>query len=115
MSTNSFARSNERLGVEFDAIFTAEDVGSYKPNPENFAYMLRNLDCEKTEILHVAQSLFHDIKPATDAGLNSVWIDRQGLTNGGSWGATAKIDKVPQAEKRFSTLQEFTEFVCKAK
>ena len=112
---NSFARSNERLGVEFDAIFTAEDIGSYKPNPENFAYMMRNLDCKKTEILHVAQSLFHDIQPATDAGLNSVWIDRQGLADGGSWGATAKIDRVPQAEKRFSTLQEFTEFACQEK
>ena len=111
----SFARSNERLGVEFDAIFTAEDVGSYKPDPENFAYMIRNLDCEKTEILHVAQSLFHDIKPATDAGLSSVWIDRQGLADGGSWGATAKMDKAPQAKKTFSTLQEFTEFACKGK
>ena len=111
----SFARSNERLGVEFDAIFTAEDIGSYKPDPGNFAYMMRHLDCKKTEILHVAQSLFHDIKPATDAGLSSVWIDRQGLADGGSWGATAKIDKAPQAKKTFGTLQEFTEFACKGK
>ena len=54
----SFAGSNERLGVEFDSIFTAEDVGSYKPNPQNFAYMMQNLHCETTNILHVAQSLF---------------------------------------------------------
>ena len=111
---NSFARSNERLGIEFDAIFTAEDVGSYKPNTQNFAYMIRNLHCETTNILHIAQSLFHDIKPATDAGLNTVWIDRQGLANGGSWGATTRIDKPPQADVRFRTLQEFTEFACKA-
>jgi len=110
----SFAGSNERLGVEFDSIFTAEDVGSYKPNPQNFAYMMRNLHCETTNILHVAQSLFHDIKPATDAGLNTVWIDRQGLVDGGSWGATARIDNPPQADIRFSSLQEFTEFACKA-
>ena len=111
----SFAGSNERLGVEFDAIFTAEDVGSYKPDPQNFAYMMRNLDCEKTKILHVAQSLFHDIKPATDAGLNTAWINRHGLFEGGSWGATAKIDNPPQADIKFSSLQEFTEFICKAK
>ncbi len=111
----SFAASNERLGVDFDAIFTAEDIGSYKPNPTNFSYMMQNLDCEVTDTLHVAQSLFHDIKPATDAGLNTVWIDRQDLANGGSWGATAKIDKRPQADIRFSSLQEFTEFACKAK
>lgn len=110
----SFAGSNKQLGVNFDAIFTAENIGSYKPNPKNFAYMLQNLDCEKKDILHVAQSLFHDIKPATDAGLNTVWIDRQGLANGGSWGATAKIDKRPKADIRFSSLQEFTEFACKA-
>ena len=111
----SFAGSNKRLGVDFDAIFTADDIGSYKPNPKNFAYMLQNLDCEKKDTLHVAQSLFHDIKPATDAGLNTVWIDRQGLANGGPWGATAKIDMRPKADIRFSSLQEFTEFACKAK
>ena len=76
--------------------------------------MMRNLHCETTNILHVAQSLFHDIKPANDAGLNTVWIDRQGLVDGGSWGATARIDNPPQADIRFSSLQEFTEFACKA-
>ena len=111
----SFASSNERLGVEFDAIFTAEDIGSYKPNPKNFAYLMQNLSCDQAEILHVAQSLFHDIKPAKEAGLDTVWIDRQGLAEGGSWGATTKIDKIPQADKRFGTLQEFTEFAFKTK
>ena len=101
----SFAASNERLGVDFDAIFTAEDIGSYKPNPTNFSYMMQNLDCEVADTLHVAQSLFHDIKPATDAGLNTVWIDRQGLANGGSWGATANIDKLPLADIRFSSCR----------
>ena len=110
----SFAVSNERLGVIFDAIFTAEDIGSYKPNPQNFAYMMENLDCDSAEILHVAQSLFHDIKPATEAGLDTVWIDRQNLINGGFWGATAKIDKPPQAGLTFSSLQQFADFACKA-
>ena len=88
---NSFAGSSERLGIEFDAVFTAEDIGSYKPNPKNFSYMMQNLDCTKAEILHVAQSLFHDIKPAIDAGLDTVWIDRQGLSEGGSWVQLQKI------------------------
>ena len=109
----SFAKSNERLGVEFDTIFTAEDIGSYKPNSQNFAYMVQNLDCEQSEILHIAQSLFHDINPATEAGLDTVWIDRQGLAKGGSWGATAKIDKPPQAGLTFNSLQQFTKFACK--
>ncbi|MDT8265147.1 HAD hydrolase-like protein, partial [Roseomonas sp. DSM 102946] len=39
----SFAASNKRLQVEFDAIITAEDAGSYKPSPRNFEYMLQRL------------------------------------------------------------------------
>ena len=108
----SFAKSNERLGVEFDNIFTAEDIRSYKPDPRNFAFMLQNLDCEKSEILHVAQSLFHDINPASEAGLDTAWIDRQGLAEGGSWVATAKIDKPAQAGLTFNSLQQFAKFAC---
>ncbi len=113
VNKDSFAKSNERLGLEFDTIFTAEDIGSYKPNLQNFAYMIQNLNCDQEEILHVAQSLFHDIKPATKTGLDTVWIDRQGLTEGGSWGTTVKIDPPPKASLTFSSLQQFTDFACK--
>ncbi|MGH7103168.1 MAG: haloacid dehalogenase type II, partial [Acetobacteraceae bacterium] len=68
----SFAGSNRRLGVAFDAIFTAEDIGSYKPDPANFRYLLAHLaerGIQKEEILHTAQSLFHDHAPARRAGL----------------------------------------------
>jgi 2-haloacid dehalogenase len=86
----SFASSNAKLGVEFDAIYTAEDIGSYKPNPANFTYMLNALverGIAKGDILHTAQSLFHDHVPATAAGLATCWIDRRhGL---GGYGATA--------------------------
>ena len=108
----SFAGSHERLGVEFDGIFTAEDIGSYKPNPRNFDYMLSHLSDSRTEVLHVAQSLFHDIQPATKAGLQTTWIDRQNLADGGSWGATAIIDKPPQADLRFTSLQAFADYAC---
>jgi 2-haloacid dehalogenase len=85
----SFKGSNRRLGVTFDAIYTAQDVGSYKPNPANFAYMLDHLATlghAKGEILHTAQSLFHDHAPAKRAGLASAWIDRRHDKAG--WGAT---------------------------
>ena len=75
----SFRASNERLGVAFDAIVTAEDVGSYKPDPRNFAALLATVDglgIERGRLLHVAQSLFHDHVPAKAAGLRTVWIDR---------------------------------------
>ena len=79
----------DTLGVAFDAIYTAEDVGSYKPNPANFQYMLDHLAAlghGKRDILHTAQSLFHDHAPAKRFGLASAWIDRRHRQQG--WGAT---------------------------
>jgi 2-haloacid dehalogenase len=83
----SFARSNERLGVEFDAIVTAEDVGSYKPDPRNFKALIERmgeLGVPRGGILHTAQSLFHDIRPAKEAGLATAWIVRSGAAGGGT-------------------------------
>jgi 2-haloacid dehalogenase len=85
----SFKGSNQRLGVAFDAIYTAQDVGSYKPNPANFQYMLdrlARLGHDRQDILHTAQSLFHDHGPAKRFGLASAWIDRRHEQQG--WGAT---------------------------
>lgn len=85
----SFRGSNEKLGVTFDAIYTAQDIGSYKPDQRNFAFMLARLG-EKgiaaKRILHTAQSLFHDHVPAKAAGLACAWIDRRHGAQG--WGAT---------------------------
>jgi 2-haloacid dehalogenase len=85
----SFKGSNRRLGVAFDAIYTAQDVGSYKPDPANFRYLLdrlAELGHGKQEILHTAQSLFHDHGPAKRFGLASAWINRRQQKEG--WGAT---------------------------
>ena len=76
----SFAPSNQRLQVMFDAIYTAQDVGSYKPSDRNFDYMiakLQSLGIAKSEILHTAESLFHDHAPANKHGLASCWIYRR--------------------------------------
>lgn len=86
----SYKGSNARLGFEWDAIYTAEDVGSYKPDRRNFDYLLENLRAdfglEKGDILHTAQSLFHDHVPATAYGLATAWIDRRKDRDG--FGAT---------------------------
>ncbi len=88
---DSFRASNARLGVVFDAIYTAEDVGSYKPDPRNFAYLIEHLAAmgiDKSAVLPpLHQSLFHDHAPADDVGLASAWIDRR--HDVGGWGATA--------------------------
>ena len=108
-----FAASNKKLGVTFDAIYTAEDVGSYKPDLANFEFMISKLNSDlhikPDEILHTAQSLHHDHVPAQRAGLTKAWIDRQDLANSESWGATAVVKNRPDIEVRFTSLQEMAE------
>lgn len=77
---SSFALSNRRLGVEFDMVVTAQDVGSYKPALGHFHSLfeqLPSIGVERGELLHVAQSLFHDHEPAQRLDLPAVWIDRR--------------------------------------
>lgn len=107
---DGFAASNRKLGVRFDAIYTAEDIGSYKPDPANFEYLMARLDEDlgigTDEVLHVAQSLFHDHVPAIEAGLSTAWIDRPRLSQGGDWGATATVVDRPQVDYLFFSMAE---------
>jgi 2-haloalkanoic acid dehalogenase type II len=112
---DGIAASNRKLGVRFDAIYTAEEIGSYKPSPRNFEYMLERLEADHgivpNEILHTAQSLFHDHVPARVFGLANCWIDRQGLSRGGDWGATAKVREQPDVDFLFPSLGALAEAV----
>ncbi|MGK3203396.1 HAD-IA family hydrolase [Amycolatopsis sp. MEPSY49] len=86
---DGFAGSNKRLRGRFAAIITAEDVGAYKPAENHFRALdetLPSLGVARAELLHVAQSLFHDHVPAKREGLPSVWINRRHDRPG--WGAT---------------------------
>jgi 2-haloalkanoic acid dehalogenase type II len=106
----SFAGSNRRLGVEFDHIFTAQDIGSYKPDLRNFEYLLERLGqvgIAKGELLHVAQSLFHDHAPANRIGIASAWIDRRHDRQGS--GATAVPTQMPHFDFRFTSMAELVE------
>lgn len=103
----SFAASNTRLGVTFDAVYTAEDVGSYKPDDANFDYMLRNLGrmgLAKADILHTAESMFHDHAPANRHGLASAWIHRRHAREG--FGATMHPGDMPRHDFRFTGMAE---------
>jgi len=110
-----FAASNKKLGVEFDAIYTAEDIGTYKPDPKNFDYLIehapKDLGVTRESIFHVAQSLHHDHVPASRVGLKKIWIDRQNLENSDAWGATAVVAEKPEIDFRFTTLQEFADSI----
>jgi 2-haloalkanoic acid dehalogenase type II len=107
VDNESFAHSKRKLGVEFDAVFTAEDIGSYKPSPRNFEYMLEKLSLrgiKKGEILHTAESLFHDHGPANQFGLASCWIHRR--HEQGGFGATMNPEKAPHTDFRFTSMAE---------
>jgi putative hydrolase of the HAD superfamily len=103
----SFAHSNKKLGVAFDAVYTAQDIGSYKPSDRNFDYMigkLQNLGIGKSDILHTAESLFHDHVPANRHGLANCWIYRRHDKQG--FGATADPGKMPRYDFRFNSMAE---------
>ena len=107
IDNQSFAGSNEKLKVEFDAIYSAEDVGSYKPSDRNFGYMLEHLKrqgIEKRDILHTAESMFHDHVPGKRHGLTSCWIYRRHAQEG--FGATMNPGELPEVEFRFDSMAD---------
>lgn len=76
----SFARNSRRLETPFDAVFTAQEIGSFKPDPRNFEYLiarLGDLGLRKEAALHVGASLERDQVPAGRCGLGFARIDRQ--------------------------------------
>ena len=91
-----FAASANRLGTEFDEVVTAQQVGSYKPAPGHFLTMERRLGLPRERILHVAQSLYHDIEPARALGYTCVWVNRRAGRPGA--GATPPASATPDLE-----------------
>ncbi len=82
-----FARTATHLEVPLDAVITAQQARSYKPALNNFRLALERLQAPREKILHVAQSLYHDIAPANELGIASVWVNRN--ARAGASGGTA--------------------------
>jgi len=104
----SFAGSAARLGASFTSVITAQDVGSYKPDPRNFAALASEaarLGIRPGRLLHVAQSLFHDHGPAQRAGLRTVWIHRRHDRAG--WGATRQPPVPVTPDWEFPSMAAF--------
>ena len=72
--------SQERIGVPFDETIVAGEIGSYKPAHRHWHEFFARTGAEPQRHVHVAASLFHDIAPARELGLASVWINRLGET-----------------------------------
>jgi 2-haloalkanoic acid dehalogenase type II len=106
----NFAESRKRLGVDFDAVYTAEDIGSYKPDLANFRCMidaLKRSGHAERDILHIAQSRFHNHAPANAVGLRSVWIDRRKGAAGS--GATPPPPEGVRWDFCFASMAELVE------
>jgi len=99
----SFMRTQKKLGIIFDAVVTAEEVGAYKPDAKMFRRALevaKEFGAEPENILHVAQSLYHDHVPAKSFGLKTVWVQRP--SKRGELGATREpgVDVKPDVVVR---------------
>lgn len=71
-----FAGTSEHLGVAFDEVITAQQVGAYKPSEVNFQFALDRLRIDREQVVHVAQSLYHDHAPAKALGWTTAWVNR---------------------------------------
>ena len=110
-----FAGSNRHLHGDFAAIITAEDVGAYKPAENHFRALdatLGELGVDRGDLLHVAQSLFHDHVPAKREGLPSVWINRRHDRVG--WGATPEPSDAWSYDLELPSMGEFADAVDRA-
>ncbi len=95
-----FTHSRALLDIEFDHVITAQQVGHYKPHTAMFDTMLSTVT---RPVLHVAQSRFHDIVPATEHGLDTVWINRP------SQGAATPVDADPTWT--FTSMRAFADAI----
>ena len=93
-----------KLGVEFDCVVTAQQAGSYKPSLRNFEVLLQRLPVGKAQLLHVAESLYHDVVPARSLGIATVWVNRR---QGRSAAATKLADAYPDLE--VATVEELAD------
>ena len=77
-----FAQTRKHLGVDFDAVITAEQARSYKPALRNFELALSRLAIPREQLLHAGQSIYHDVIPAQSLGLSAVWVNRKSARPG---------------------------------
>lgn len=90
-----FADTARLLEVSFDWVITAQQARSYKPSHRNFKLALERIALPPDQVLHCAQSIYHDVIPARELGLATVWVNRRGAKGGG---ATKAAQGQPELE-----------------
>lgn len=91
-----FAETHKYLGATFDCVITAQQARSYKPSLNNFQLALRTLGVSTEKLLHVGQSIYHDVLPAQSLGVATVWVNRRSARPG--VGAVRAADGRPDLE-----------------
>ncbi len=91
-----FADSAKHLQVEFDFVITAEQIKSYKPAKNNFEFAIKKMEIAPEKLLHISQSIYHDIVPAKAIGLSTIWVNRRRGKAG--FGATLPTRGKPDLE-----------------
>jgi 2-haloacid dehalogenase len=103
-----FAATARQLQAPFRTVVTAEHARSYKPEQRHFELALERLGAQPEEVLHVAESLYHDIAPAQAMGWRCAWVNRR---RPGEFGATPGVDCRPDVE--VANLKSLLERVLK--
>lgn len=115
IDNQSISHSVQHMKVDFYKIFTAEMIGAYKPDHKVFRYALDQLEAtdqfKMADVLHVAESIYHDHVPAREIGLDSIWINRRHSKSG--YGATPQVNPDQIPAQSFPTLMDFAHWVQK--
>ena len=70
--------SMERIGVPFELAIVASEIGSYKPGHKHWEEFFARTGADRAGHVHVGASLFHDVAPARELGLRTIWVNRLG-------------------------------------
>jgi 2-haloacid dehalogenase len=100
-----FAATWPQLGVEFDDVITAQQARAYKPSLKIFDLALSRVNAPAHRVLHVGQSIYHDVIPAQALGLATVWVNRPSARPG--VGAVKPADAKP--DFTVSSLEELAQ------
>ena len=100
------ALTQRRLPVSFDAVVTAEDVAAYKPSPAHFLLFKSTFGASADAWIHVAQSYYHDIRPASELGIHRIWVNRQRESDDPALAdaVVTGLAELPETVKRLSTI-----------
>jgi 2-haloacid dehalogenase len=77
-----FAATLPKLSAQFDQIITAQQAGAYKPSLKIFELALSRMGVPADRVLHVGQSVYHDVLPAQSLGMSTVWVNRPSPRSG---------------------------------